>query len=126
MSYVLVASAVARAIREGVLVRPDACSSCGARGRIHGHHDDYAKPLDVRWLCASCHGQWHAANGHAAGWDGPLPVEPREPRETFGTCMFVKLPAADEDALRARAKEAERSLVVEIRRAVRLYLAGPA
>jgi hypothetical protein len=46
--------------------------------------------------------------------------------DAMGVCVFVRLPAADERALRQRAKEAERSLVVEIRRAVRLYLAGPA
>lgn len=44
-----------RAIRAGRLARPDACSKCGAPCKPHGHHDDYAKPLQVRWLCRACH-----------------------------------------------------------------------
>lgn len=62
-------SAVNMALKSGRLVRPDHCSVCNApdrkangapRSSIHGHHDDYTKPLDVRWLCARCHMQVHA------------------------------------------------------------------
>lgn len=27
---------------------------------LDGHHDDYDKPLSVRWLCRSCHVSLHA------------------------------------------------------------------
>lgn len=53
---------VASALREGSMVRPKNCSECSKPGRIHGHHDDYTKPLDVRWLCPKCHKAWHAVN----------------------------------------------------------------
>lgn len=26
---------------------------------VHAHHDDYAQPLAVRWLCPRCHVAWH-------------------------------------------------------------------
>ena len=51
-----------RAVRDGRLIRPDACEECGS-GNVHGHHDDYAMPLAVRWLCAGCHKAWHRAHG---------------------------------------------------------------
>ena len=46
---------VAAAIQRGELVRPSACSACGVACRPDGHHDDYALPLAVRWLCRKCH-----------------------------------------------------------------------
>src|ERR1700677_4257949 len=44
---------VARAVRSGRLT-PGPWERCGA-ARTEAHHDDYGKPLDVRWLCRSCH-----------------------------------------------------------------------
>lgn len=53
---------VAKAFKEGRLVRPSTCSQCGEeRPRIVGHHDDYRKPLSVRWLCDRCHRRHHIA-----------------------------------------------------------------
>lgn len=47
------------AIEAGRIVRPTNCEDCGSDGLIHGHHDDYSKPLDVRWLCPRCHKAAH-------------------------------------------------------------------
>lgn len=53
------------AIERGLIVKPDVCQECGKGGIIDGHHDDYAKPLQVRWLCRWCHQEWHRINGEA-------------------------------------------------------------
>lgn len=54
------------AIRIGALIPRDRCEECGSAGTfddgrraIQAHHDDYNKPLDVRWLCQKCHHEWH-------------------------------------------------------------------
>ncbi len=47
------------AVRGGRISKPDECSKCGAGGRIHGHHEDYALPLAVVWVCAQCHVNIH-------------------------------------------------------------------
>ena len=46
------------AVRDGK-VKKLPCEICGRTDRIHGHHDDYAKPLEVRWLCATHHAAHH-------------------------------------------------------------------
>lgn len=40
---------------------PAPCERCGDVD-TEMHHDDYDAPLDVRWLCRSCHLALHAAN----------------------------------------------------------------
>jgi RNase P subunit RPR2 len=48
-----------QAVRSGRLKKPTSCSECHKElppRKIHGHHLDYANPLDVVWLCVSCHG----------------------------------------------------------------------
>ena len=47
-----------KAIRNGDLVRQP-CEVCGTTRNINAHHDDYEKPLEVRWLCASHHVRHH-------------------------------------------------------------------
>ena len=55
---------VGYAIKQGFLLR-EPCAECGKTGGVHAHHDDYSKPLEVRWLCAAHHSQWHSINGEA-------------------------------------------------------------
>jgi len=54
-------SAVARAVKRGDLIKPLDCEGCGPRyeGKLEAHHDDYSKPLEVKWLCDPCHKQRH-------------------------------------------------------------------
>jgi len=52
---------VNNAIRDKKLFRMP-CEICG-KENSHAHHDDYAKPLNIRWLCSEHHHEWHIANG---------------------------------------------------------------
>lgn len=48
------------AISDGTLVR-EPCEVCGEK-RVDAHHDNYDKPLDVRWLCRKHHRLHHERN----------------------------------------------------------------
>ena len=50
--------AVEKALRLGQMERQP-CEVCGARA--HAHHDDYSRPLEVRWLCRQHHAAEHIA-----------------------------------------------------------------
>ena len=55
---------VNNAIRDGKLTKSNICEACNKENEIiHGHHDDYAYPMQVRWLCPKCHSDWHKKNG---------------------------------------------------------------
>lgn len=90
-------SAVARALKKGTLVKPLDCEGCGPAysGKLEAHHDDYSKPLEVKWLCDCCHKQrhielrlevrpmqakrWKITDPELLGEDEPEPIEPEEP-----------------------------------------------
>ncbi len=70
-----------KAILRGRLI-PEPCEVCGANGtmadgrnEVQAHHDDYNKPLDVRWLCQKDHYEWHKTN---------KPISRMEPEPTSG------------------------------------------
>lgn len=51
---------VLKALENGGLVKRP-CEECGSMN-VQAHHDDYNKPLEVRWLCDICHKKWHQNN----------------------------------------------------------------
>lgn len=51
-----------RAVRDGLITKPRRCSKCKKvtpYRSLHLHHRNYAKPLDVVWLCNGCHADTH-------------------------------------------------------------------
>ncbi len=83
-----------RAIRRGIVTKGAACERCAhPRGdwsgdRMNAHHADYARPLDVEWLCTACHAKAHKV--------GPIEA-PGGVRES--------LPREEQDAMMVAAKE---------------------
>ena len=57
---------VKKAVKNGVITKPNKCEECGSKTRLNAHHPDYGKPLEVIWLCQSCHKKLHTKN--------PLPL----------------------------------------------------
>lgn len=58
---------VGNAFRSGLLKKRP-CEVCGAEN-VHAHHDDYDKPMEVRFLCSRHHREWHRVHGEALNPD---------------------------------------------------------
>jgi uncharacterized Zn finger protein len=43
------------------------CEKCGSIEKVHAHHEDYSKPLEVRWLCPRHHRMRHKEIGAPLG-----------------------------------------------------------
>ena len=61
-------TAVSNALRDGKLFRKP-CEVCGI-AKSQAHHDDYTKPLEVRWLCDSDHKKHHKEKRDNEGSNG--------------------------------------------------------
>lgn len=52
-------TALGNAVRAGK-IKKKPCQHRGCKEtKVHAHHDDYSKPLKVRWLCAKHHHRGH-------------------------------------------------------------------
>lgn len=71
--------AARNAVSRGTLIKAP-CEVCGT-DRVHAHHDDYSKPLEVRWLCPLHHRHIHI---HGC----PLGSEYRAWRERHGKLFY--------------------------------------
>jgi hypothetical protein len=60
--------AVAIALKNRIMVKPDACEMCKRSTLLVAHHTDYEKPLEVIWVCDACHYKIHHENGQRNGF----------------------------------------------------------
>lgn len=44
------------ALKIGLIIKPTICEQCLQVKKLTAHHNDYMKPLEVKWLCYECHG----------------------------------------------------------------------
>lgn len=68
---------IQRMIERGDIVPPVKCNRCAsppASGfkRLDAHHQDYIKPLEVEWLCRTCHIRAHDQPGACINAEGPV------------------------------------------------------
>jgi hypothetical protein len=57
-------------VARGNIVRPNRCERCEADCKPDAHHADYNKPLEVEWLCRSCHTSHHETERAASPFVG--------------------------------------------------------
>ena len=50
---------LAAAIKIGKIKKPKNCLNCNELRRLSAHHKTYDKPLEVLWVCSSCHKLLH-------------------------------------------------------------------
>jgi hypothetical protein len=76
--------AVARALKSGALVRQP-CEECARHDGVEAHHEDYTKPLTVRWLCRFHHLARHRElRAQSVGWSDLSGEEIRAARLAIG------------------------------------------
>ena len=46
--------------RETFINKVAVCEVCGKAFAKHRHHKDYSRPLDIIWVCVSCHQKIHS------------------------------------------------------------------
>lgn len=64
---------ITQALRKNLIAKSCKCELCDEIGRTSAHHKDYGKPLEVLWLCDSCHGKVHRSKH---------PLNPKNNRQT--------------------------------------------
>lgn len=78
---------IRRKLAIGEIVRPSNCEGCGdIWAELEAHHEDYSKPLDVKWLCLECHKLADLAKGRFKSKES-------QPRKQDGTFATIPCPA---------------------------------
>ena len=67
-----------KALRDGLLLRLN-CEVCNSE-ISEAHHDDYTRPLDIRWLCSFHHGEHHRLER----WGKTLELKQKHINEAMG------------------------------------------
>lgn len=117
---------VSAAIAAGTLTRPDACEQCGqaperdGRHPLDAHHVTYSRPLDVTWLCASCHRLAHPRRPPA---DAELRANPARSDRLIASLTGVEHHAVGR--ARQRLEQAGEIPPVPVRARVPRYPNGP-
>ena len=58
--HILARKAVHEALKAKKLTKSRYCEACGTLiDSLEGHHRDYSKPLEAKWLCKKCHRKEH-------------------------------------------------------------------
>lgn len=81
------------------------CEVCGAT-KAEAHHDDYTRPLEVRWLCPTHHAAAHPRKGNRATVQGRC-LCCGVPMEDWGKYVYCSAECGREDRKRNPNRNAE-------------------
>ncbi len=114
------------------MLEPQPCEVCGSTVRVVAHHDDYSKPLEIRWLCRSHHGLLHAELSRQGT---PITATDKEKQRAHAKVQQAKPSKYDTDLqrrlglhdndwerLESLAAANDRTVAAEIRRAIRSHV----
>lgn len=73
-------------ITEKKIMKPSCCSICGKKTNLQAHHSDYSRPLEVLWVCDSCHKMIHKELRKLERENKEIQNEKREIAEDFKKC----------------------------------------
>jgi hypothetical protein len=100
-----------QALKRGKIIKPVRCEDCKGKVKkleLHAHHDDYHKPLQVRWLCVACHRRADLALAVNAREQARKRGRPRRRERTITT--HVRMPEAVYDIYCRQAISGRKSL----------------
>ena len=109
------------AVARGDLIRPDRCPKCKQETdskEMHAHHHDYEKPLEVEWMCRTCHTEDHTKERAAALPDCPYCGDriKRTGRKTCESKECTKMAQVMGGTLSARRPDNSPTIAEEMRR----------
>lgn len=106
----IAAQMVNNAVRSGKLKKLP-CEVCGSTKRIHGHHDDYSKPLSVRWLCPKHHAEHHLMlrEKERGQWQSTSPKAPLRSKRTSQRLLGTGIPSPKENLVIPLSVKTERN-----------------
>ncbi len=87
---------VSQAVAAVTLIRPASCERCGARPQradrhgLDAHHISSSRPLDVTWLCASCHRLAHPRRPPTSPAEAELRINPARSDRLIATLTGVE------------------------------------
>lgn len=106
------------AVLRGEIVPDEICHLCRNKTKLQAHHVDYGKPLDLLWLCQSCHGKVHCREHPLNPNNNPQSPMPHVCERYDAVTVTFNIPLKNFLALKAQADEQGKTIAKFMREQV--------